>query len=65
MIPAHTQPKPSSPNWSVTWRGPLAFGLLATVQAFGTNLSPHPYTADMAEFLTPGSAIGLSRWRGH
>jgi hypothetical protein len=52
--------KPSPTNWSITWRGPLAFGLLASVQAFGTTLFPHPYTADMVDFLIPAVLLALA-----
>ena len=60
MTPTNLHSRPSSPNWSITWRGPLAFGLLTTVQAFGTSLFPNPYIREMEQFLAPAVILALS-----
>jgi hypothetical protein len=48
------------PDWSITWRGGLAFALLAAVGGLGPTLFPSAYIPDIKSYLWSVIALALA-----
>jgi hypothetical protein len=54
-------PKDAPPtDWSLTWRGALAFGLLATLGVLGPDLIPSPYFPDFSHYVERVVVLALA-----
>jgi hypothetical protein len=52
--------RPPLPDWSLTWRGGLAFALLAAVGGLGPTLFPSAYIPDIKSYLWSVIVLALA-----